>query len=87
LSQNSEEKQKPNSKSLPNTSFFPNMCRNFAKEMLKVCQVQIIFRKNDKCQSFQYFFGEISAKYLQKTVQNSSKEVPKSREIGIRIYV
>ena len=77
LSQNSEEKQKPNSKSLPNTSFFPNMCRNFAKKMLKVCQVQIIFWKNDKCQRFQYFFGKISAKYLQKTEQNSSKKVPK----------
>ena len=62
LSQNSEEKQKPNSKSLPNTSFFPNVCRNFAEKMLKVCQVQIICQKNDKYQSFQYIFGKKSAK-------------------------
>ena len=86
LSQNLEEKQKPNSKSLPNHSLIPNIYWNFARKMLKVCQVQIMCQNNDQYQSFQYFSAKYlpnNCKYWPKYFKKSAEKVPKSREIRI----
>ena len=88
--QKSDKNQKLNSKSLPTSSSFPNMCQNFAKKMLKVCQKKIICRKNDKCQNSLNFLAKYlpnNCKKRPKFFQKLAEKVPKSREIGIRIYV
>ena len=52
LSQNSEQKQKLNSKSLPNTSFFLNMYWNFAKKILEPWHLSFFLKERSIWRTF-----------------------------------
>ena len=62
LSRNSEEKEKPNSKSL-----FPNMCHNFGKKCWKSAKCKLSAEKG-QMPDFTLFLGQITAKIDQNSV-------------------